>query len=130
MNSGQNVTSQTLPPNSGHLSITDKYFETRRCPLFRGFTVLILLLLLLSSSLLLLLFSILYSTPLRKKKKDRTLLQNKAQYLRIFLIGSILFCLLAGGLSFYGPENWPFIRQTMREFLLLFTINFFLWPLA
>ena len=26
-------------PNSGHLSITDKYFKTRRCPLFRGFTV-------------------------------------------------------------------------------------------
>ena len=24
-----------LPPNSGHLSITDKFFKTRRCPLFR-----------------------------------------------------------------------------------------------
>ena len=24
-----------LPPNSGHLSITDKYLKTRRCPLFR-----------------------------------------------------------------------------------------------
>ena len=29
-----------LPPNSGHLLITDKFFKTRRCPLFRGFTVL------------------------------------------------------------------------------------------
>ena len=29
-----------LPPNSGHLSITDKSFKTRRCLLFRGFTVL------------------------------------------------------------------------------------------
>ena len=28
-----------LPPNSGHLSVTDKFFKTRRCPLFRGFTV-------------------------------------------------------------------------------------------
>ena len=28
-----------LPPNSGHLLITDKFFNTRRCPLFRGFTV-------------------------------------------------------------------------------------------
>ena len=28
-----------LPPNSGYLSITDKFFKTRRCPLFRGFTV-------------------------------------------------------------------------------------------
>ena len=28
-----------LPPNSGHLSIMDKFFKTRRCPLFRGFTV-------------------------------------------------------------------------------------------
>ena len=27
-----------LPPNSGHLSITDKSFKNRRCPLFRGFT--------------------------------------------------------------------------------------------
>ena len=29
-----------LPTNRGHLSITDKFFKTRRCPLFRGFTVL------------------------------------------------------------------------------------------
>ena len=29
-----------LPPNSEHLSITDKFFKTRRCPLFRGFIVL------------------------------------------------------------------------------------------
>ena len=29
-----------LPPNRGHLSITDKFCKTRRCPLFRGFTVL------------------------------------------------------------------------------------------
>ena len=29
-----------LPPNSGHLSITDKFFQTRRCPLCRGFTIL------------------------------------------------------------------------------------------
>ena len=28
-----------LPPNSGHLSMTDKFYKTRRCPLFRGFTV-------------------------------------------------------------------------------------------
>ena len=28
-----------LPPNSGHLLITDKLFKTRRCPLFRGSTV-------------------------------------------------------------------------------------------
>ena len=28
-----------LPPNSGYLSITDYFFKTRRCPLFRGFTV-------------------------------------------------------------------------------------------
>ena len=28
-----------LTPNSGHLSIMDKFFKTRRCPLFRGFTV-------------------------------------------------------------------------------------------
>ena len=28
-----------LPPNSGHLSITEKCFKIRRCPLFRGFTV-------------------------------------------------------------------------------------------
>ena len=28
-----------LPPNSGHLSITDKFFKNRWCPLFRGFTV-------------------------------------------------------------------------------------------
>ena len=28
-----------LPPNSRHLSITDKFLKTRRCPLFRGFTV-------------------------------------------------------------------------------------------
>ena len=28
-----------LPPNSGHLSITDKSFKTRRCPLLIGFTV-------------------------------------------------------------------------------------------
>ena len=27
-------------PNSGHLSITDKFFKTCRCPLFRGFTVI------------------------------------------------------------------------------------------
>ena len=31
-----------FPPNSRHLSITDKLFKTRRCPLFRGFTVLTL----------------------------------------------------------------------------------------
>ena len=30
-----------LPPNSGHLSITDKFFKTRRCPLIRGITVLV-----------------------------------------------------------------------------------------
>ena len=42
-----------LPPNSGHLLITDRYFfKTRTRPLFRGFTILLLLLL-----LLLLLFS-------------------------------------------------------------------------
>ena len=29
-----------LLPNSGHLSVTDKFCKTRRCPLFRGFTVL------------------------------------------------------------------------------------------
>ena len=29
-----------LPPNTEHLSIRDKYFKTRRCPLFRGFTVI------------------------------------------------------------------------------------------
>ena len=29
-----------LPPNSGHLSITDKFFKTSRCPVFRGFTVI------------------------------------------------------------------------------------------
>ena len=28
-----------LPLNSRHLSITDNFFQTRRCPLFRGFTV-------------------------------------------------------------------------------------------
>ena len=28
-----------LPPNSGHLSITYKFSNTRRCPLFRSFTV-------------------------------------------------------------------------------------------
>ena len=28
-----------LPPNNEHLLIMDKYFKTRRCPLFRGFTV-------------------------------------------------------------------------------------------
>ena len=28
-----------LPPNSGHLPVTDKFFNTRRCPLFRSFTV-------------------------------------------------------------------------------------------
>ena len=27
------------PPNSRHLSITDKFFKIRSCPLFRGFTV-------------------------------------------------------------------------------------------
>ena len=27
------------PPNSGHLSITDKFFKTPRRPLFRGFSV-------------------------------------------------------------------------------------------
>ena len=32
-----------LPPNSEHLSITDKFFKTGRCPLFRVFTVLTLL---------------------------------------------------------------------------------------
>ena len=26
-------------PNSGHLSMTENVFKTRRCPLFRGFTV-------------------------------------------------------------------------------------------
>ena len=45
LNSGQNVQSQIwqsllkLTPNNGHLSITDKFFKTRRCPLFRGFTI-------------------------------------------------------------------------------------------
>ena len=29
-----------LPPNSGHLSTTDKFFKTRRYPLFRGSIVL------------------------------------------------------------------------------------------
>ena len=33
-----------LPPGSGYLLITGKFFKTRRCPLFRGFTVLLLLL--------------------------------------------------------------------------------------
>ena len=28
-----------LPPNSGHLSITDNFFKTRKCPLLRVFTV-------------------------------------------------------------------------------------------
>ena len=28
-----------LSPNSGHLSITDKFFMTRKCLLFRGFTI-------------------------------------------------------------------------------------------
>ena len=28
-----------LPSNSGHLLITNNFFKTRRCPLFRGFTV-------------------------------------------------------------------------------------------
>ena len=28
-----------LPPNSRSLLITDKFFKTHRCPLFRGFTV-------------------------------------------------------------------------------------------
>ena len=28
-----------LPPNSGHLSITDNFFKSRRCPLFRAFAV-------------------------------------------------------------------------------------------
>ena len=28
-----------LPPNSGHLSITEKFFNIRKCALFRGFTV-------------------------------------------------------------------------------------------
>ena len=28
-----------LPLNTGHLSITYKFFKTRRCPLVRGFTV-------------------------------------------------------------------------------------------
>ena len=28
-----------LPANSRHLLTTDKFFKTRRCPLFRGFTV-------------------------------------------------------------------------------------------
>ena len=31
-----------LPPNSGHLSITDNLPKTHRCQLFRGFTVLAL----------------------------------------------------------------------------------------
>ena len=31
-----------LPPNSGHLSITDKFFKNRWCPLFREFTISIL----------------------------------------------------------------------------------------
>ena len=30
-----------LPSNSGHLSITDKFFKTRRCPLFRGLTIVL-----------------------------------------------------------------------------------------
>ena len=29
-----------LPPNSRHLLITDNFFKSRRCPLFRGFTIL------------------------------------------------------------------------------------------
>ena len=29
-----------LPHNSGHLSIADKFLKTRRCSLFRAFTVL------------------------------------------------------------------------------------------
>ena len=28
-----------LPPNSGHLQITDKFFKIRMCLLFRGFTI-------------------------------------------------------------------------------------------
>ena len=32
-----------LPPNGGHLSITEKFLKTRRCPLFSGFTVFVLL---------------------------------------------------------------------------------------
>ena len=28
-----------LPPNKEHLLITEKFFKTLRCPLFRGFTV-------------------------------------------------------------------------------------------
>ena len=28
-----------LPPNSGHLSIRDKFIKVRSCTLFRGFTV-------------------------------------------------------------------------------------------
>ena len=32
-----------LPPNSGRLSITDKFFKTRRCLLFRGFTAVLVL---------------------------------------------------------------------------------------
>ena len=35
-----NVTiSVKLPPNSGYLLITDKFFKTRRCPLSRGFAI-------------------------------------------------------------------------------------------
>ena len=30
----------SLPPSSGHLLTTDQFLKTRRCPLFRGFTVL------------------------------------------------------------------------------------------
>ena len=45
INSGQNILVPNvtiflkLPPKSGHLSVTDKFFKTRWCPLFRGFTV-------------------------------------------------------------------------------------------
>ena len=32
----------TTPPKSGHLRIADSFYQTRRCPLFRGVTVLYL----------------------------------------------------------------------------------------
>ena len=46
-----------LLPISGHLSITDNFFKTRRCPQFRGFTVLVAYEHLLAILILLLFFS-------------------------------------------------------------------------
>ena len=34
------IISVKLLPNSGHLLITEKFFKTRRCPLFRGCNIL------------------------------------------------------------------------------------------